>query len=50
MKEYYVEIFILFLIIGISLSFSLNYPYYSMFFVLGILFYSLCDAYLKKDL
>lgn len=50
MKEYYIEIFISFLVIGIALSFALSYPYYAMFFVSGILFYSLCDAYLKKDL
>ena len=48
--DLYIEIFFVFLIIGLAISFTLYYTSQALFFLLGIMFYSAFDAYIKKDL
>jgi hypothetical protein len=48
--DLYVEIFFVFLVIGLSVSFTLYYTSQALFFLLGIIAYSAFDAYIKKDL
>jgi hypothetical protein len=48
--DLYVEIFFVFLVIGLAVSFTLYYTSQALFFFLGVICYSVFDAYIKKDL
>jgi hypothetical protein len=48
--KFYFELLFIFVIVGLSISFSLCYTNQTLIFLLGMLCYSFIDAYLKKDL